>query len=141
MTIEQILEKIRAALEEKSGWEACTAYHAVPFSTHEKQLLVLELTGQTWGGVFDAAQGLARRLVLHLRIAMLLPSETDVAAAHTDFYERVFPALTALGCTVQQLKTGTPEQLRLYRRMLLYADFDLCCVYRESMEVTESNAQ
>ncbi len=137
MTIEQILERIRASLAAGSGWEVCMAYDAVPFSTHQNKFLVLELTGQTWGAPFDTAQGRAENLVLHLRISMLMPPQTDTAAAHAAFYEKVLPAMTEAGCIVQQLKTGTPEQLRLYQRLLLYADFDICCLQREITEVTE----
>lgn len=128
MTIDAILNRLCGILAKASGLETCLAYHAVPFASHPDKLLVLELTGQQFGEVFEITDGLAGRLILHLRVSMFLPPETDTAEAHSYFHDGILPALTQEGCIVHSVRTGTPEEHRLYNRMLLCADFDICCL-------------
>lgn len=134
MLLEQLLAKLKTALEARTTWDVYWSDDATPFEKRAGQFLVLGMKALEIEEPFLTSTMVCYGFTAKPQVTMLLPAETDDGTAYATFYREVMSGMLSSGCGMARIQSGVPEQLRQFRRMALSATFEMRGIYQMSRE-------
>ena len=132
--MEEILTQLRAALMAHTALPVYFSYDPSPFDQRKTQFLVLGVESMEMQPSFLTDTHLCRGFSMRFRVSLCMPAETDMAAVYTAFHSEVLEGMLIAGAEMQEIRSGTPAEIRQLRRMVLHGTFSLSGVLKTTRE-------
>ena len=110
------------------------SYDPSPFDQRKTQFLVLGVESMEMQPSFLTDTHLCRGFSMRFRVSLCMPAETDMAAVYTAFHSEVLEGMLIAGAEMQEIRSGTPAEIRQLRRMVLHGTFSLSGVLKTTRE-------
>lgn len=130
MLLDDLLEALQSALEDRTDWSVYFSYDPTPFEQRESQFLVLGLESMQMQEPFLTSTTLCYAFTAKLHITMLAPPNTDESELSASFCQNIMSGLLSSGCTIRCIQYGTPTYARQYQKLQMRADFSISGVFQ-----------